>query len=143
MLWTNLNCSRKMWNPASANLTCDFKIGTPSWILLLQIFSTFFWKYYCRKQFWLLLRGVHLLGEYNTYCFDGTAQKQLPKQKYLPNSVLEIICSKKVSQTSHKVIFDKVHCRQAVTEIFCRRTPSQVFSYELCKVLKNTSDQLF
>lgn len=106
-------------------------------------FFDFFLKILFQKTVLITSKGIHLLGQYNTYCFDGTAQKQLPKQKYLPNTVLEIICSKKVSQTSHKVIFDKVHCRQAVTEVFCRRTPSQVFSYELCKVLKNTSDQVF
>ena len=96
--------------------------------LIVADFFDFFLKMLFHKTALITSKGVYLFGEYNTYCFGRTVQKQLPKQKYLPNIVPEIISSKKISQTSHKVIFDK--------------TPSQVFSYELCKVLENTPEEL-
>ena len=73
--------------------------------LIVADFFDFFSKILFHKTALITSMGVHLFGEYNTYCFGRTVQKQLPKEKYLANIVPEIICSKKISQTSHKVKF--------------------------------------
>ena len=53
---------RKIWRPASANLSFDFIKTVLHHGHIAVEYSDFFWKSYFTKQLWLLVRGDYLFG---------------------------------------------------------------------------------
>ena len=69
MLWRNWKCWRKMWNPASANLTFDFIKTVLHHGHVTAEYFDFFWKSCFTKYLWLLVRGVSLFSDPNQILF--------------------------------------------------------------------------
>ena len=66
ILWQNWKCSRKMWRPASANVTCDLiKVVLDHRRIIAECFDFFFRECYFTKYLWLLVRGVYLSSQQN------------------------------------------------------------------------------
>ena len=144
MLWQNWKYSRKMWTPASANLTWDFiKTGLHHEHIVAECSDISGGKLF-HKIALIACKSVFLFSEPNQIliAFIGLRRASPWNRNIRRKLFQKKVILKNFTNFTEKKVWRSPFLKLA-TSAFLRRTPVQVFSCDIHEVLENTSEQLF